>query len=161
MQKKIGNIAIPIIISLVILSSIGYMEYKKIDYNHEGEAFEIAKKVSEKTRVINEYYPESKYVRVTGMIEQFPVLSSNVSYGPKLVTVSENSLYGFIQKNRELGLDSIVVDGKSNRPKFLNDVYYNESKYPFLIKEFDSRDMGSGYHVKIFKINYNVFDHPS
>jgi hypothetical protein len=157
-QNKIGSVVIPIIISIVILSSIGFIEYKKSDYMHEREAFEIAKYVSSKTKVINEYYPESKYVRVTGMVDKFPILSSEVSFGPKLVTISENSLYDFIQNNRGFGLDNIIVDGRSNRPEFLNDVFYNEDKYSFLSKEFDSKELGYSYQVKIYKIDYAKFD---
>jgi hypothetical protein len=92
------------------------------------------------------------------MVDKFPILSSEVSFGPKLVTISENSLYDFIQNNRGFGLDNIIVDGRSNRPEFLNDVFYNEDKYSFLSKEFDSKELGYSYQVKIYKIDYAKFD---
>jgi hypothetical protein len=52
----------------------------------------------------------------------------------------------------------IVVDSKDNRPKFFKDVFENEDKYPYLIKEWDTKDEGFAYHVKIFKIDYNLFN---
>jgi len=157
-HKKIGNIIIPIIIVCVITSSIGFIEYKKTDYNHEREAFEIAKHMPDRAKAVNEYYPESKYVRVTGMINKFPILSNYVSFGPKVIPIEESSLSEFIEKNREEGLDHIVTDGRPNRPSFFNDVFYNEGRYPFLEKEFDSKELGIAYHVKIYRIDYEKFD---
>ena len=37
--------------------------------------------------------------------------------------------------------------------QFLTDIYENENNYPFLIKEYDSNQISSLYHVKIFKID--------
>ena len=36
----------------------------------------------------------------------------------------------------------------------LQQVFYNENNYPFLIKEYDSKENGFNYHVKLFKIKY-------
>ena len=43
-------------------------------------------------------------------------------------------------------------------PDFLIDVFNNEKKYQYLIKEFDSQEYGYSYHVKKFKIDYNIFE---
>ena len=113
---------------------------------------------SEYTNGINSYPPESKYVRVTGMINEFPILSNSVSFGPKVLNSNYESLVEFIQENEKNGLDHLVVDGKSNRAIFLNDVFINEKKYPYLTNIFDSSNFGYNYHVKIYKINYDKFD---
>ena len=47
-----------------------------------------------------------------------------------------------------------MVDGKNKRPVYLKEIYNNEEKYPYLIKEFDSKSLGYGYHLKVFKIDY-------
>ena len=57
---------------------------------------------------------------------------------------------------KEKKLEYIAVDGRDDQPKFLRDVYYNEKKYLYLEKIFDSNDLDFNYHVKIFKINYEV-----
>lgn len=156
-QKKIRHTVI-IAIIVVIASSMIFLSVKSTDYDHEREAFEIAKHVNSMTKVINQYYPESKYVRVTAMEERFPVLSSEVSFGPKILSPGYNTIEEFIESNREEGLDHVVVDDRPYRQEFLKDVFYNAEKYPFLIKEFDSKEAGFVYHVKIYKINYDKFD---
>ena len=41
---------------------------------------------------------------------------------------------------------------------FLKDVFNNEKNFPYLIKEYDSKDRGLNYHVKIFKIDYEKLE---
>ena len=157
LQEKIKKVLL-IIVFGVIISSALFLSIRSTDYEHEREAFEIAKHVSSSANSINNYYPESKYVRVTGMVDKFPVLSSSVSFGPKILDTDYQSLQEFIEKNRKEGLDHLVVDGKTNRPEFLNDVFINDEKYPYLIKVFDSMDLGYKYHVKMYKIDYEKFN---
>jgi len=156
-QKRIRYAVIFAIVAAIGLSMI-FLYIKSIDYDHEREAFEIAKHVSSTTEVINHYYPESKYIRVTAMEKHFPILSSEVSFGPKVLATGYNSLEEFIESNRNEGLDHIIVDDRPYRQSFLKDVFYNDEKYPFLVKEFDSKERGFTYHVKIYRINYDKFD---
>ena len=39
-------------------------------------------------------------------------------------------------------------------PEFLKEVYFEEEKFVYLEKVFDSKENGYEYHVKIFRINY-------
>ncbi len=87
------------------------------------------------------------------------MLSGSLWRGPITFEINGyQSLQEFIDKNRKDGLDYIVVDGKPSRPVFLNDVFYNEQKYMYLKKVYDSLDYGYNYHVKIFKIDYEKFE---
>ena len=52
----------------------------------------------------------------------------------------------------------LIADSMDNRPEFLKDLFENEDRYPYLIKEWDSKNDGFTYHVKIFKIDYNLFN---
>ena len=109
------------------------------------------------TKVINDYYPEGRYIRIPLENQKFPTIINGTKFGPKLIsTEGFRSLEDFIRGNN-YDLDHLVLDGKANRPDFLKDVYSNEQKYPYLIKEFDSEELGFRYHVKIFKIDYNKF----
>jgi len=72
---------VSIVICITVLSlSIVYLDYTKIDYQHELDAYHIALEVHKKTSVINKYTPEDKYVhnkdQVFWNLGSFPVLQS-------------------------------------------------------------------------------------
>ena len=46
------------------------------------------------------------------MINEFPILSNSVSFGPKIINPNYESLIEFIQKNEKNGLDHLVLDEK-------------------------------------------------
>ena len=62
------------------------------------------------------------------------------------------------KKETPVGLSHIIVDDRDETPKFIQDAYFNEKKYPFLIKKFDSADFDLKYNVKIFEIDYKKFE---
>ena len=64
----------------------------------------------------------------------------------------------FIDYGKKEGLTHLIADENENRPKFLKDVFYNEEKFPYLTKIYDSSEHGYDYHLKIFKIDYEKFD---
>ena len=156
-EEKIKKIFLMIIIG-VIVSSVIFLNIKTDDYEHEKEAFEIAKHIQSSTNGMNRYDPESKYIRVTGMIDKFPILSDSVSFGPKVFDINSKSLQEFIEKNRNEGLEHLVVDGKIDRVEFLNSIFINDNEYTYLTKVFDSKEIGYKYHVKMYKIDYEEFD---
>ena len=40
----------------------------------------------------------------------------------------------------------------------LIDIFNHENDYPFLTKEYDSKENGFNYHIKIFKIDYDLYN---
>ena len=72
-------------------------------------------------------------------------------------TSNYENLENFISDSRK-DLTHLIVDENPDLPEFLQDVYYNEEKYVYLIKEFDSKEMGFEHHIKLFKINFQKFD---
>ena len=64
----------------------------------------------------------------------------------------------FLTKSKEKGLDHIVVDDMNNGPEYIQEIFSNEEKYLFLEKVFDSKKVGYNYHVKIFRINYEMLE---
>ena len=72
---------ISIIIGITVLSlSIVYLDYTKIDYQHELEAYQIGLEVHKRASIINTYHPELKYAYgkddVFWNLGTFPVLHS-------------------------------------------------------------------------------------
>ena len=53
--------------------------------------------------------------------------------------------YGNAQWHHELSLN-------------LLDIFNHENKYPFLVKEYDSKENGFNYHIKLFKIDYKMLE---
>ncbi len=162
---KKPSLLIIVFIICIFCGSIVFLEYDKIDYEHEMEAFEIAKEVTKLTNVINHSYhidldvPESKYYRTANLqsLQTFPILMNDIPNRIEFVELVEyDSLESYIEFGKNYGLTHLVIDDGIHQPSFLEDVFVHEEKYPYLLKEFDSRDSGYQYHVKIFRINYEV-----
>ena len=57
-----------------------------------------------------------------------------------------------------MGVTHLAIDGKSAQPNVLNDIFYNEINYPYLLKEFDSTEHGFKYHMEIYEIDFYIFE---
>ena len=161
-SNKTKLITIVFVIGILSLS-IFYLDYNKIDYEHELDAYHIGLEVSKRTLTINDYYPEVKYVHnkidVVSNLGTFPVLSSEIEPKVKLIpTQGYTSLNEFIGYGKNEGLTHIIADENENRSNFINDVFRNEEKFPYIIKIYDSIEHGYDYHLKIFRINYEKFE---
>ena len=164
-KNNYKNIILIILVSGILITSISFLEYKKIDAEHEKEAFEIAKYVVTHTTAVNFYSPESKYIKVAEVFRDWPSIPIHTSDGhfdikmPRVNANEYDNLNEFISNSENIVLSHLVIDTDSNMPNFLIDVFENEKKYPYLIKEYDSKeDSNLNYHVKIFEINYEEFD---
>ena len=165
-----------------LIFSVGYLVYFSPDLEHEQEALEIAEIIKDTTKKVNGYYPEGVYlvhvVKNTDL-EKFPILSTSQPPHNKIVTNFDwleyvndpnvksilvddiqgiNSVEDYIKFGGKSGLTHLVTDGKSAQPKILNDVFYNEKNYPYLLKQFDSTERGFTYHMKIYEIDFHLFE---
>ena len=152
-----------IFVIAILLSSIVYLDYNKIDYEYELDAYHVGLEVSKRTSVINDYHPEIKYVHnkidVISNLGTFPILSSEIEQKVKLIETREyDSLNEFIDYAKNEGLTHIIADENPNRPEFLKDVFKNEEKFPYLTKIYDSSEHGYEYQLKIFRIDYEKFE---
>jgi hypothetical protein len=161
-KLKKQNLVVVLILFAIIVSSLAYLDFKKIDYEHEREAIQVALFLQNLEGAINDFYPESNYVEAAALYTtKLPVISSTVDFEPKVIPLRGQSVEEGIENGKENGLSYLVVDNPSTKPsrkQFLNDVFYREEDYPYLVKVFDSKDHGYDYHVKVFKIDYEKFD---
>jgi len=169
-------------ISFIILGSVGFIYYQNLDFEHEIEAFEIAQEISNISDGVNTYFPESQYLGVSTLHNyEFPVTKNSISdwgaleFGYHKTIGDFNSLEEFIlefnpekiqcsetqissntcAENRVL--THIVVDDKDSQPQFLKDIY--DGNIPtYLSEEFNSKEHGYDYDVKVYKINFKLFD---
>ena len=103
------------------------------------------------------------YFKVVEIENKWPITETSGRLTEKLeinrLSVENfNSLNEFIEYGKGKKLTHLIIDNEKDMPKFLMDVFNNEKKYEYLIKEFDSQDYEYNYHVKKFRINYNALD---
>lgn len=158
---KAGMLSLFLIIVLVsgFFASMLFLNTEKINYDHEREAFLISEHIVKTPKGINADPIDGNYITTAQVVKGWPIISSASEFSVNRISTSGfNSLEEFIEKSRSNGLTHIIADGSPNRPSYLKDVFYNESRYPYLVKEYDSTDYNFEYHVKMYKIDYDVFD---
>jgi hypothetical protein len=161
---KKENLIILIIIIGVLLSSIIFLDNKKIDNEHEIESYLIAKNITNIAGGINHYNPESKYIHIAEIANNWPIIplppqeeNYNQSFDIKKISPREySSLKDYIKNSNEKGLTHIVIKEK-NSVEFFNDIFYHEEKYPYLIKKYDSLDHGFNFQIIMYEIDYKEF----
>lgn len=152
------NFVLSIIIIGILVGSIGFYEYKKIDYEKEIELNEIAKIVSKTATGLNFHPTETRYINAAQLPDKWPFVFPDEMYKIKAVpTTNYRDLESFISNSRA-DLTHLIVDNNADLPEFLQDVYYNEEKYEYLNKVFDSNDRGFEHQVKLFEIDFQKFD---
>jgi len=180
-NNESSRIFVVLLIGFLIFS-VGYYVYFAPDLEHEQEALAIATIIKDTTKKVNSYYPEGVYfihVIKNTDLEKFPILSTSLPPHNKIVThfnwleyVNDpnvksiladdiegiNSVEDYIKFGEKSGLTHLVTDGKSAQPKILNDIFYNEKNYPYLLKQFDSTEHGFKYHMKIYEIDFQLFE---
>ena len=170
------------IIFFIFLASTLFIDYQNLDYEHEIEAFKIAQEISIISDGVNTYYPESQYLGVSTLQNyEFPITKNSISdwgakefgdyrkidnfnsleefileYNPKKIQCSEiQILSSTCDENRIL--THIVIDDKNTRSQFLKDIF-NGNIPPYLKEEFNSQEHGYNYNVKVYKIDFNLFN---
>ena len=151
-----------IIFSIMILSSIVFLDWKDIDKEHELEIYNLSLEITDIASGVNMFFPESSYLQVASLtkIENFPISSNQyLEKSTKEIWYTEsNSIEEVIINGKENGLTHLVIDDNPNRPQFMQDVLINEGNFPYLIKEFNSLEHNYKYELRIYKIDYEKFD---
>jgi len=152
------NIVLSLIIIGILISSVGFYEYKKVDYENERELNKIAIIGSKTASGFNFHPSETRYIQATEIPNKWPFVLPDEMNKIKIVqTTNYENLESFISNSRR-DLTHIIVDDSPILPKFLQDVYYHEEKYNYLNKVFDSKVNGFKHQVKIFEIDFQKFD---
>jgi len=169
MGKKFNpKIIFVVIIGFVIISSTVY-SVLKIDDTQSNEYFFIAKKISETSKMINDYkkseyleplnYPkefnEFKKLYELDRIDKESIRQSIPQKIIKIPIVNHQNINEFINSNKN-DLTHIIVE--NDKESVLYDIFINEEKYPYLIKEFDSSSKDFKYSMKIFGIDFKKFN---
>lgn len=150
------------IICGVLIVSLAFFQWYAIDYTYEREIYEVTKKLPLIAEGVNEY-PGGKYLRVAVAELEWPEplmpdgdVKTTYMY-PRIPTKGYDSLMKYVHESKDKGLTHIVVT-QNNEARFLDELLESPSKYPFLIKEFDSIENGYKNRIIIYKIDYDLFE---
>ena len=144
----------------IIVSSLVFLDLKKLDYEYHDEAFYISKDIIVNVEGVNKGSLVEEYIKQAEIANRWPILSTTGelrdSFEIKRISIKEyTSLENFIISSKEKGLTHLLIDENHNIPDYLLDVFYNEEKYSYLKNVYDSKDFGYQYHVKLYAINYD------
>ena len=171
------NLIFCIIIGGIILSSMIFVEWKALDSEHYRELYEIMTEIGQIEMKINtEFgkYGQLLYFHWVNVqnAEKFPILKkdlpqSKMTYTPTNdweVVYDFDSLRDYFQFLEKQKITHLILD-KYGNDKFrhelnlhLLDMFNHENRYAFLVKEYDSRENGFNYHLKLFKIDYDLYN---
>jgi len=164
-KLKRPRIKILLIIIVIIAISLVFFQTNLPNYEYERESYLLSQKIYEIASGINaSYYPEGAYLRVAQLSDTtFP--TSSIQAKSDMIFISSNgidNIEDYITYGSDKGLTHLVVDERfifdsKRADDFLDDVFENEERYSYLIKEFDSIEEGYSYHLKIFKIDFEKF----
>lgn len=159
---KLENYFIVGIIFVIFISSIFFYEYKKDDWRMNSELelenVKIAKDIILVAEGVNSHPIESRYIRSMQIFDEWPYFYNQIEFKTKSIFWEKTkSLDEFINQNKN-DLTHIIVDDDKRLPEFLRDVYKNEEKYEFLILEKDYANSEFNSKLKMFKIDYGIFN---
>jgi len=181
------NLVFVLIICGIFVSSVFYVEWKAVDNEHYLEAYEILAEIGQKEMKINKEFGKSDgeflyihWVRVENA-EKFPFLQKELPPGKikyaSIMAITQDqanpdailhldlyNLRDYFQFLEKQKITHLILDKYSGaqlqHELSLNllDIFNHENKYPFLVKEYDSKENGFNYHLKLFKIDYDLYD---
>ena len=174
-SERQKNISLVIVVGIIFLMGSAFVtRYEKFDKVEMQEEIAFSKFIENNLRgklldagYTTQYLVDVKLDSLPGIFKTykidrdktpfqgFPYTTGNVT----VTNIYGVSLQDLISNGEKYNLKYIAVNQKGAIfYKFLDDVYNNEERYPYLIKAFDSNEHGfKKFKVKVFEIDYNKF----
>ena len=109
-----------------------------------------------------------KYTLQPAKLEKQSIEMQDVSeYGGWQNRIDINNFEDYLTLLKKQNITHLILDGEhTGATGWINDelisdlkyIFKNEEDYPFLIKEYDSKENGFKYHLKLFRIDYDLHD---
>ena len=108
-----------------------------------------------------------KYTLQPAKLEKQSIEMQDISeYGGWQNRIDINNIEDYLTLLKKQNVTHLILDGEHNNPLFVSDelvsdlkyIFKNEEEHPFLIKEYDSKENGFKYHLKLFRIDYDLHD---
>ena len=136
-------------------------EHEKIEFAHflENELDGIIMDPAFSRTFDHGYFSYAKLNNPPGNFKDFRILNDPVlSSGNQVVELNGKSIHEMISYGKSINAKYILVDTDNNE-SFLDDLYNEKIKKPFLIKIFDTQEQGfNKIKIKIFQIDYSQYD---
>ena len=152
-----------ILISIVILTSLSFLELEKRDNQYDRESFMISQEIISLTDKIN-IFEYDKFIKTALIINDWPELPESNKVGKPLDTLEEkfqkvsvnnfDTIESFVISSESLDLKYFVVDQKE---ELFEDLRKNPNNYPFFDLRFDSSNHGYENRFLIYEIDFNEF----
>ena len=174
-SQKQKSIFLVIVVSIVLVLSIWFtLRYDVSDPLLENEKYEFANYVLKNLdgKGLREFGNSLDYLNLV-YVENSPNNFKNckVEYNKELcqydknrsffdtITITGNSIEEIVTKGEAYDLKYIITNKEKNDfHGFIDDVYHQEEKYPYLKKIFDSSNQGfEKLKIKVFEIDYKKF----
>ena len=128
------NLVLSLMIIGILIGSITFYEYKKIDYEKEKELNEIAKIVSKTATGLNFHPSETRYIGAAELPIEWPFVFHDEMRKIKTVqTTNYENLESFIANSKE-DLSHLIVDNNPDLPAFLIAVSYTHLTLPTILR---------------------------
>ena len=152
---KQENLIVISLIILIVISSVIYLDFRKIDSEYEKEAIDVARFVNNLPGKINDYGPESYYVEIMDLEKNlFPILSTDINFQKKIVNVAGGTIDEILENYQDNQITYIgITEEKSYSNPSLEEIY-SERNSNFK-KVYDSNKINTEFKIKIFQIDTN------
>jgi len=163
--NKFNNkkIILGIIVGVIIIGSLIFLDYKKIEYLNDKESYEISKITIKDVKGVNKNTKIVEFFKVVEIENKWSIKDDAVKWNgnfeiKKFPDDQFNNLEELIIYGRDKELTHIIIDESEYMSNYMKEIFDDEKKYPYLIKEFDSTKLDFKYIAKSYKIDYEIFD---
>ena len=149
-----------ILLTLILFTSIFFIEMNKRDYVHDMKSFVVSKEIVKVTGITNSF-DQGGYIKIAMLFSNWPQLPDSGADGKikhefeKIPIKEFKSIEELIIKSRDKGLEFIVVDENT---EVFRDLRESSKEYVYLEKIFSYDETERKKEFSIFKINYELFD---
>ena len=172
--KKQKNVFLVLVLITVLILSIWFtLRYEQTDPTLENEKYRFAEYVMQNFNgnSLREFGGSLDYLKLQYVLNSIDGFKNCKWHSTELcnydkdngylriITITGNSVEEIVRKGENYDLKYIISnEGKNEFHGFVDEIYFNEEEFPFLVKIFDSTNEGfEKLKIKVFKVDYEKF----
>ena len=172
--KKQKNVFLVLVLITVLILSIWFtLRYEQTDPTLENEKYRFAEYVMQNFNgnSLREFGGSLDYLKLQYVLNSIDGFKNCKWHSTELcnydkdngylriITITGNSVEEIVRTGENYDLKYIISnEGKNEFHGFVDEIYFNEEEFPFLVKIFDSTNEGfEKLKIKVFEIDYEKF----